>query len=154
MFEWILRRGIWRLGLTPSPDWWTRVRLIATFCMAIIVLVVLVTSFSAIILQAQPETQAQASESRINTEAHMVFTRQLAAQESLLATMHEQIAALSQIPERQARFEERLDNMVRMVYAILGGVFTLLVKEIGALFRYIKGRNFGGPTKRRQRGDD
>jgi hypothetical protein len=44
------------------------------------------------------------------------------------------------VPERMARVEERLDNLVRMVYAILGGVFTLLLKELWGAMQAVRNR--------------
>lgn len=73
-------------------------------------------------------------------EDHMSFTRELAEQGAKIDTLQKQHDAMAAVPEKLARVEERLDIMTRMVYAILGGVFMLLVKETLVALRSIRAR--------------
>ncbi len=117
-------------------------RLGILLAVATLVLVTLVTAF--------PQVAATAIDGRsANTQDHMDFTRELAEHSAKLDTLKAQHDAMSSLPERITRIEERLDVVGKMIWAILAGIAALLSKEAVALARSIRrlapaSRNNGG----------
>ncbi len=97
----------------------------------LLVLIVLVEAFPQVV-------ESRSS----NIEDHMTFTRELATQAAQLDTLKSQYAAVADLPVRMARIEERLDIMVRMVWALLGGMFALLGKEAWAAMKALRSRRY------------
>jgi len=104
------------------------------------------TAVSALVLMTLLSAfpQVITSSDRGNTADHMAFTRELAdnaAKLDALKSQHDAMASqLSDVPIKIARIEERLDLLGRMVYAILGGIFALLAKEIWAAMQTIRSK--------------
>jgi hypothetical protein len=97
----------------------------------ILVLATLATSFPIIVAAQNRVMERFSSDERSSNIAdHMTFTRELAEQGTKLELLAQQHQALMGVSEKVARIEERLDNVIRMVYAILGGVAGLLFKEL------------------------
>jgi hypothetical protein len=117
--------------------WGDDVKLAILAGVTLVVLATLATSFP-IVIAAQ--NQADDRPSSANVQDHMTFTREIAEQGTKLDLLSQQHEAMVHVPERMARVEERLDNLVRMVYAILGGVFTLLLKELWAAMQAVRNR--------------
>lgn len=103
---------------------------------AALVLVTLVTAFPQVI--DRPETRS------VNTQDHMDFTRELAEHSAKLDSLKAQHDAMVGLPERMARIEERLDVIGRMVWALLGGIFALLAKEVWSGMRSLRSRRSNG----------
>ena len=103
--------------------------------------ITLATSFPLVIASgSQGGGQALVETRSSNMEDHLAFTRELAEQGTRLDVLAQQHAAMINLPERMARVEERLDNLVRMAYALLGGVFALLLKELWSSMQSIRSR--------------
>jgi hypothetical protein len=102
---------------------------------ALLVLVTLATSFPLVVA-----AQSRMEDRSANMEDHLIFTRELAQQGAKLETLAQQHQTMIQVPERLARVEERLDNLVKMVYATLGGVFALLLKELWVAMTALRSR--------------
>ena len=108
--------------------------------MAVLVLVTLVTAFPQVIERPEPGRS-------VNTQDHMDFTRELAEHSAKLDSLKAQHDAMVGLPERMARIEERLDVIGRMVWALLGGIFALLAKEVWSGMKTLNARraaNGGG----------
>ena len=103
---------------------------------AVLVLVTLVSAFPQVVSRDGREGRSA------NTEDHMSYTRELAVHSAKLDVLKSQHDEMGNLPERMARIEERLDVLGRMVYAILGGIFALLAKEIWAAMRSLRSRKF------------
>ena len=110
-------------------------KLTGLVAMTMLVLLSLISTFPLLIT-----AQTRVEERSANMEDHMAFTSKLAEQGEKLNTLERQHEAMARLPERMARMEERIDGLVRMVYAILGGVFTLLVKEAWNALRVVQRR--------------
>lgn len=97
-------------------------RLVGFLAVTVLVLAVLVSAF--------PQTFTREKD---NIDAHMGFTRELAEHAAKLE-------AVTGMPERMARIEERLSVLGWMVWGILAGVGALLSKELGAAVRSVRTR--------------
>jgi hypothetical protein len=111
-------------------------RLGALLAVAVLVLVTLVTAFPQVVERSEPLGRS------VNTQDHMDFTRELADHSAKLDALKSQHDAMVALPERMARIEERLDVIGRMVWALLGGIFALLAKEIWSGMRAIRSRKY------------
>lgn len=116
-------------------NWGNEMRLGALLAVAALVLVTLVAAF--------PQVSSPVSEGRsANTQDHMDFTRELAEHNAKLDTLKAQHDSMVLLPERIARIEERLEVIGRMVWALLGGIFALLAKEIWSGMRNLRSRKY------------
>jgi hypothetical protein len=116
-------------------------KLIGLALVTTIVLVTLIQLFPAVLIaQASYHTPM---DDRANVDDHMAFTRQLAEHGTKLEVLSQEYGTMIRVPEQIARLEERVDNLVRMVYALLGGVFALLIKELWATMRALGSRRRG-----------
>jgi hypothetical protein len=112
-------------------------RLLSAVAATVLVLVVLATTFPAAIVA---QRGAYLTLDDYNTRDHIEFAKELAKQGADIEALRDQSKPMTLVPERVARIEERLDNIVKIVYAILGGVGALLLKELGWLLKTIKVR--------------
>lgn len=117
--------------MTHRRAWGDDVKLAILAGVTILVLATLATSFPIIVAAQNRVMERFSSDERSSNIAdHMTFTRELAEQGTKLELLAQQHQALMGVSEKVARIEERLDNVIRMVYAILGGVAGLLFKEL------------------------
>lgn len=100
-----------------------------------LLLITLISTFP-LLISAQSRMEDRSS----NIQDHFSFTKELAEHGAKLDTLQRQHEAMVKMPERMARMEERIDGLVRMVYGILGGVFTLLAKEAWNAMRAVQRR--------------
>jgi hypothetical protein len=113
-------------------------RLGILLAVAALVLVTLVTAFPQVV-----DSRGRSA----NTDDHMEYTRELAAYGVRLDALEKQQQTLISLPERMARIETRLDTFGWMIFAVLGGVFTLLSKEVWGAVKALNSRrvaNGGG----------
>lgn len=95
-----------------------------------LVLATLVSSFSQTFSRDEPYQQPFERMVRTNTDDHMSFTRELADHSAKLDTLKSQHDAMSDVPVRMARIEERLDLLGQITWTILVGIAGLIAKEI------------------------
>lgn len=123
-----------------SPlEWGNAMRLGIFVGVAALVLITLLSAFPQVVTSADQGS---------NTTEHLEFTREItetATKLDALQKQHEAMATqFSTVPEKIARIEERLDLLGRMVWAILGGIFALLAKEIWGAMKIIRSRRTNG----------
>ncbi len=129
-------------------------RLGALIAVVILVLVTLVDVFPQVIRSSDADA-ATAEGRSINMQDHMNFTRELAAQGTQLGVLKSQHDAMAGLPERIARIEERLDTLGRMIYATLGGILSLLLKEVWTGMKSLRSRRMSnGAGRSNYDGDD
>jgi hypothetical protein len=117
-------------------------RLSILFAVTALVVLTLVAAFPQVV---GPGLQSQSSAD--NTREHLAFARELERNSTELANLKAEYNELRLLPERMARIEERLDLLNRMVYAVLGGILALLLKEMWLAFRSLNRSRNGGQPK-------
>jgi hypothetical protein len=122
------------IGLLKKEN---EMRLGVLLAVGCLVLVTLVSSFSQTF---QGGYQPTVSDIQSNTDAHIGFNRELADHSAKLDALKAQHDAMSDLPIRMARIEERLEVQGQMVWAILAGVLGLIGKEIWAALRSLRNR--------------
>jgi len=117
-------------------------RLSILFAVTALVVLTLVAAFPQVV---GPGLQSQSSAD--NTREHLAFARELERNSTELSNLKAEYNELRLLPERMARIEERLDLLNRMVYAVLGGILALLLKEMWLAFRSLNRSRNGGQPK-------
>ena len=115
--------------------WGNDLKLASLAGVALLVLVTLATSFPLLV-----DAQGRIEERSANMDDHMIFTRDSAQQGAEINALQDQQRAMAEVPAKLARLEERIDNQSRMIYAILGGILALLLKELWGSIQSIRAR--------------
>ena len=124
-------------------QWENEMRLGMLLAVNFLVLATLVSSFSQTFSRDEPYQQPFERMVRTNTDDHMSFTRELADHSAKLDTLKSQHDAMSDVPVRMARIEERLDLLGQITWTILVGIAGLIGKEIWYGIRALKVRGKG-----------